>query len=53
VAAEIWLYRATGDASWLTKAQTDFANLPLAQQSTLHEYNWTVNSDDDSFADYI
>ena len=53
VAAEIWLYRATGTASWLTKAETDFANMPLAQQSTLHEYNWTVNWDDDSFADYV
>jgi endoglucanase len=53
VAAEIWLYRATGDATWLTKAQADYANLPLAQQSTLHEYNWTVNWDDDSFADYV
>jgi endoglucanase len=53
VAAEIWLYKATGTASWLTKAQSDFANMPLAQQSTLHEYNWTVNWDDDSFADYI
>jgi endoglucanase len=53
VAAEIWLYRATGSSSWLAKAQTDYANLPLAQQSTLHEYNWTTNWDDDSFADYI
>ena len=53
VAAEIWLYKATGTASWLTQAETDFANLPLASQSTLHEYNWTVNWDDDSFADYV
>jgi endoglucanase len=53
VAAEIWLYRATGSMSWLTQAETDYANLPLAQQSTLHEYNWTVNWDDDSFADYV
>jgi endoglucanase len=53
VAAEIWLYKATGSASWLTKAETDFANMPLASQSTLHEYNWTVNWDDDSFADYV
>src|ERR1022692_2725787 len=53
VAAEIWLQRATGSASWLTKAETDFANMPLASQSTLHEYNWTVNWDDDSFADYV
>jgi endoglucanase len=53
VAAEIWLFKATGDTSWLTKAQTDYANLPLASQSTLHEFNWTVNWDDDSFADYV
>ncbi len=53
VAAEIWLYKATGTASWLTKAETDYANLPLAQQSTLHEFNWTVNWDDQSFADYV
>lgn len=53
VAAEIWLQRATGTASWLTKAETDFANMPLASQSTLHEYNWTANWDDDSFADYV
>jgi endoglucanase len=53
VAAEIWLYKATGTATWLTQAEADFANLPLAQQSTLHEYNWTVNWDDDSFADYV
>jgi endoglucanase len=53
VAAEIWLYRATGTASWLTKAQADYANMPLAQQSTLHEFGWTVNWDDDSFADYV
>jgi endoglucanase len=53
VAAEIWLYKATGSASWLTKAETDFANMPLASQSSLHEYNWTVNWDDDSFADYV
>ncbi len=53
VAAEIWLYRATGTASWLTQAQADYANMPLASQTTLHEYNWTVNWDDDSFADYV
>jgi uncharacterized membrane-anchored protein YjiN (DUF445 family) len=33
VAAEIWLYRATGSSSWLTKAQTDYAN-PRATAST-------------------
>jgi endoglucanase len=49
----IWLYKATGTSSWLTTAETDYANLPLASQSTLHEYAWTSNWDDDSFSDYI
>ena len=53
VAAEIWLYRATGTASWLTMAETDFPNMPTASQSTLPEYAWTVEWDDDSFADYV
>jgi endoglucanase len=53
VAAEIWLYKATGDSTWLTKAETDYANLPLANQTTVHEYAWTTNWDDDSFADYV
>jgi endoglucanase len=52
-AAAIWLYRATGDATWLTTAETDYANLPLAQQQTYHEYNWTISWDDVSYADYI
>jgi endoglucanase len=53
VQGAIWLYRATGTASWLTTAQTDYANLPLASQSTLHEYSWTISWDDVSYADYI
>jgi endoglucanase len=54
VEGAIWLYRATGTASWLTTAENDFPNLPLASQSTTqHEYNWTICWDDDSYADYI
>ena len=49
----IWIYRATGSSTWLSTAQSDYANLPLANQSTLHEYSWTVNWDDESYADYI
>lgn len=51
--AAIWLYRATGDSTWLTTAETDYANLPLAQQQTYHEYNWTISWDDVSYADFI
>jgi endoglucanase len=53
VQGAIWLYRATGTASWLTTAETDYPNLPLASQSTVHEYNWTISWDDVSYADYI
>lgn len=53
VQGAVWLYRATGTASWLTTAETDYANLPLASQSTVHEYNWTISWDDVSYADYI
>ena len=53
VQGAIWLYRATGTASWLTTAETDYTNLPLASQSTVHEYNWTISWDDVSYADYI
>jgi endoglucanase len=53
VAAEIWLYKATGTASYLTMAETDFPNMPDASQTTTPEYAWTVEWDDDSFAAYI
>ena len=53
VEGAIWLYKATGTSSWLTTAESDYANMPLASQSTLHEYAWTSNWDDDSFSDYI
>jgi endoglucanase len=53
VAAEIWLYMATGSSSYLTQAETDFPDMPDASQSTTPEYAWTVEWDDDSFADYI
>lgn len=53
VQGAIWLYRATGSSSWLSTAESDYANLPLASQSSLHEYSWTVNWDDVSYADYI
>jgi endoglucanase len=53
VEGAIWLYRATGSASWLSTAEADYPYMPLASQSTLHEYAWTSNWDDDSFSDYI
>ncbi|HEX6469909.1 MAG TPA: glycoside hydrolase family 9 protein [Streptosporangiaceae bacterium] len=49
----IWLYRATNDASYLTKAQTYYANLNTEQQTTTHSYKWTIAWDDKSFGCYV
>jgi endoglucanase len=42
----LWLYRATGDASYLTKAQSYYANLS-------HNFIWTQSWDDKSYGDYV
>ncbi|MFL6112561.1 MAG: glycoside hydrolase family 9 protein, partial [Catenulispora sp.] len=49
----IWLYKATGDATYLTKAQNYFPNMNKANQTTTPEYAWTISWDDSSFACYL
>jgi endoglucanase len=49
----LWLYQATGDSSWLTKAQTYSANLSTESQTTTPSYKWTIGWDDKSYGDYI
>jgi endoglucanase len=49
----IWLYKATGDTSYLTKAESYYGNLAKASQTTTPEYNWTLNWDDKTFGDYL
>ncbi|MFI1093185.1 glycoside hydrolase family 9 protein [Streptomyces sp. NPDC020917] len=49
----LWLYRATGDSTYLSKAETYYAQLPKAQQTTTPEYNWTLAWDDKSYGDYV
>ncbi len=49
----IWLYKATGDTTYLTKAVNDYPHLPFAQQTTNHEFAWTINWDDKSYGDYV
>ncbi|NUR30561.1 MAG: hypothetical protein HOV83_32705 [Catenulispora sp.] len=49
----IWLYKATGDTTYLTKAQNYFPNLNKANQTTTPEYAWTISWDDSSYASYI
>jgi endoglucanase len=49
----IWLYKATGEAAYLTKAQTYYAQMPKVSQSTTPEYAWTINWDDKSYGCYL
>jgi endoglucanase len=49
----LWLFRATGDASYLTKAQTGYANLSTQPQSTIKSYKWTHAWDDKSYGSYV
>jgi len=49
----LWLYRATGDSTYLAKAETYYAQLPKMQQTSTPEYNWTLAWDDKSYGDYL
>jgi endoglucanase len=49
----IWLYQATGDQTYLTKATTYYANLGKMNQSTTPKYNYTMSWDDNTFGCYI
>lgn len=48
----IWLYRATGEATWLTKAETYYANLSTESQSAIKSYKWGLAWDDKSAGCY-
>ncbi|MFE2346646.1 glycoside hydrolase family 9 protein [Kitasatospora cineracea] len=49
----IWLYKATGDSSYLAKAESYYANLSTEPQSTTKSYKWTIAWDDKSYGDYV
>ncbi len=49
----IWLYRATGDASYLAKAEQYYDNLSNEQQTTTKSYKWTIAWDDKSYGAYV
>jgi endoglucanase len=49
----LWLYRATGTASYLTKAQSYYANLGTEPQTTIHSYKWTQDWDDKTYGSYV
>lgn len=49
----IWLYRATGDASYLAKAEAEYANLNTEPQSPVKSYRWTHAWDDKGYGSYV
>ena len=49
--AAIWLYRATGDESYMTKVKSDYIpKFPLENQSTERKFTWGLCWDDTSQA---
>ena len=48
-----WLYRATNDAAYLTKAEQYYANLSNEPQTTIKSYKWTQAWDDKSYGSYV
>ncbi len=48
----IWLYRATGDPAYLTKAQTEYNALNLEIGQSVRSYKWTIAWDDKSYGCY-
>ncbi|WP_203840247.1 glycoside hydrolase family 9 protein [Winogradskya humida] len=49
----IWLYRATGDATYLAKAENGYDALGTEPQTTTHSYKWTLAWDNKQFAAYV
>jgi hypothetical protein len=49
----IWLYRATGDATYLAKAESEYDKLGTEPQTTTHSYKWTISWDNKQFGAYV
>ncbi|MBN8430994.1 glycoside hydrolase family 9 protein [Microbulbifer salipaludis] len=48
-----WLYRATGDQSYLDKAVSYYSNLSTESQSNNRSYKWTHAWDDKGYGSYV
>ena len=48
----IWLYQATGDTTYLNKAESEYPKLSTEPQSTTHSYKWTIAWDDKTYGAY-
>ncbi|MGA6161869.1 glycoside hydrolase family 9 protein [Amycolatopsis magusensis] len=51
--AAAWLYRATGDAAYLAKAESEYNHLATEPQSSERSYKWTIAWDDKSYGAYV
>ncbi|WP_405095051.1 glycoside hydrolase family 9 protein [Micromonospora sp. NBC_01412] len=49
----IWLHRATGDASYLAKAESEYDKLGTENQTTTRSYKWTIAWDNKQFGAYV
>ncbi|MEH1012990.1 glycoside hydrolase family 9 protein [Micromonospora sp. CPCC 206060] len=49
----VWLYRATGDAAYLTKAEALYDSLGNENQSTTKSYKWTIAWDNKQYGTYV
>jgi chitodextrinase len=49
----IWLYRATGEESYLAKAKAEYSKLGTEPQSSERSYKWTIAWDDKSYGAYV
>ncbi|MFF5900161.1 glycoside hydrolase family 9 protein [Streptomyces argenteolus] len=49
----IWLHKATGDASYLAKAETYYDGLSTEPQTSTRSYRWTLSWDDTSYGSYV
>jgi len=49
----IWLYRATNDDSYLSKAKIAYEDLGFEGQTSYHAYKWGQAWDDKSYGSYI
>ncbi|MEP1553507.1 MAG: glycoside hydrolase family 9 protein [Paraglaciecola sp.] len=48
-----WLYKATGNQSYLDAAKADYANLGTEAQTGTKSYKWTHAWDDKSYGSYV
>ncbi|TXK36208.1 endoglucanase [Nonomuraea sp. C10] len=49
----IWLYRATQDSTFLTKAESLYDSLGTEPQTSIKSYKWTIAWDDKSYGAYV